>query len=130
MSHITTVARNTFNKVFKNLAKELNTIVENIQLSIQYKEGKQIFVVYKNFKAEKEITLGDWCGAVIDWSGGSVIIESTIAQGGAKYAKEFNTPIDNIQVIMQYNNGELPMAVLMNANQKVRKIDIETEFLK
>jgi hypothetical protein len=130
MSHITTITRNTFNKVFKNLANELNTMIENIQLGISYKEGNQSFTAYKNFKLEKQIMLGDYVGAAIDWSGGTVIIESTIAQAGAKYAKEFNTPIDNIKVIMQYNNGELPNAVLLNNNEKVRKIDIETEFLK
>lgn len=130
MSHVTTIVRSTFNKVFNNLAKEFDSDISNIQLAICYKDGEQKFEAYKNFKREREIKLGDFVSAAIDWSGGTVVIESTIAQAGAKYAKEFNVSIDCIQVIMKYNEGNLPNAVLLKNNEKIRNIDIQTEFLK
>jgi hypothetical protein len=130
MSHISTITKNTFNKVFNNLAKELESNVSEIQLAICYSEGQQKFEAYRNFKKEKDILLGDYVGSVIDWSGGTIVIESTIAQAGARYAKELGVPLDNIRVIMKYNDGKLPDAVLLNGDEKVKKIDIETEFLK
>lgn len=129
MSAVGIITRNTFNKIFKNLAVELSTTPEKIQLGIYYEGGNQKFEVYQNFKKEKDIEIDDYCGAVLDFSGGTEIIKSTIAQAGAGYAKELNTKIDFIKIVMQYKENSIPNAVLVIEGKKVRSINIEEEFL-
>lgn len=130
MSAVSTIVKNTFNKVFNSLAKELNVPVEKIQIGIFYVDGKQKFEVFNHFKRVSEFDFADHIPSVVDWSGGSAMIEATIAQGGARYSKELNTPIDAIKIIMAYKKDCLPDAVLMNAGKKERNVNIEEEFLQ
>lgn len=130
MSAISKIVKNTFNKVFNSLAKEINAPVEKIQLGIYYNEkGVQKYEVYNHFKKEKDFDLGDHVGTVIDWSGGTAVIESTIAQSGAKYSKELNVPIHTVKIIMAYKKDCMPDAVLMAEGKKVRNVDINREIL-
>lgn len=129
MSHIAHIVKNTFIKVFKNLAAELGTMVENIQIGIYYEGGTQKYRVYKDMVAVKEFAIGEYCGMIIDMTGGTQMIETTIAQGGAKYAQELKCNIDEIKIIMKHKNESLPDAVLMKGAEKVRGIDIAKEFL-
>ena len=73
--------------------------------------------------------MGDYVGGVIDWSGGTAVIETTIAQSGAAYSKELAVPVDSIKIIMAYKKDHLPDAVLMSEGKKVRNVDIQKEFL-
>ena len=131
MSFVGHIAKNTFNKVFINLGKELGVEPGNVQLGIYYDEaGNQKFCGYKNMVLEKDIDFEDYTGAVFDFSGGTEVIKSTIAQAGAGYASEYKVPITEIKIVMAYRAKELPLAVLMNGGKKERVIDIEAEFLK
>lgn len=130
MSHLSYIAKNTFNKIFTNLSKEMGEEVNKIQLGIYYTNGMQKYEVYRNLKKEKDIELNKYVGSVIDFTGGTEVINATISQSGPVYAKELNCELDEISVIMQYKEKSLPMAVLMKKKEKVRNIDIEKEFLK
>ena len=129
MSTISNIVKNTFGKVFLNLAKEMNVPVEKIQLGIYYDKGLQKYEVYNQFKKEKDFEIGDYVGMVIDFSGGTAVIETTISQGGSRYSKELNVPIDAIKIIMAYKKDCLPDAVLMAEGKKIRNLDINQEFL-
>ena len=125
------LAKNTFNKIFVNLGKEMGVEPGNVQLGICYDDsGNQKFEAYKNMAKEKDIDLDDYCGSCFDFSGGTEVIKSTIASAGAGYAVELKSPIDKIKIVMAYREKALPAAVLMNDGAKVRSIDIESEFLK
>ena len=129
MSAVSTIVKNTFGKVFNNLAKEMNVPVENIQLGIYYVAGLQKYEVYNQFKKEKDFEIGDYVGTIIDWGGGTALLESTLSQSGIRYAKEVGCNVDSIKVIMAYKKDCLPDAVLMAEGKKVRNINIETEIL-
>lgn len=124
------IVKKTFITVFNNISKDINAPVEKIQLGIYYDEkGLQKYEVYNHFKKEKDIDINDFIPGVIDWSGGSALIESTIAQSGAKYAKELNEAIHKIKIIMAYHKDSLPYAVLLVDGKKIRNINIEKEIL-
>ena len=125
---IISLCRKTFIKVFKNLAKEMNVDISNVQLGICY-NGKTTYEAYNNLKKVKDIELDDYVGGIIDFSGGTEVIKSTISQACITYSKELKCRREDINIIMQYNNDKLPNAVLLCENKKVRKIDIEVEFL-
>lgn len=130
MSFKSNIVKNTFEKVFTNLAKEMNLPVEKIQLGIYYDEkGNQKYEVYNHFKKEKDIDIDSYIPGVIDWSGGSALIETTIAQSGAMYAKELSVPINSIKIIMAYNKNYLPDTVLMAEGKKIRNVNIGKEIL-
>ncbi|MDP2778614.1 MAG: hypothetical protein Q8O48_13325, partial [Anaerolineales bacterium] len=98
MGMIKTIAKNTFRKIFKNLAidDDLNCPVEEVQIVISFENGEHRYDVYKNFQKVKRINLDDYVGAVFDFTGGTSVIETTIAQSGAKYAKECDSSVDDI----------------------------------
>lgn len=141
MGMVSFLAKKIFNKIFTNLAKELDAPVGDIQIGIYYANNKHKFEVYQKKESEinpgtmafvkiKDIELDDYVGACVDFSGGTAVVEATIAQSGPKYAKELGCATDDISIIMQYNELKgIPDAVLLNAKTKVRKIDIEEEFL-
>lgn len=141
MGMVSFLAKKIFNKIFHNLAAELEDKVENIQLGIYYANGSQKYEVLQKqaskncpgtmaFVKVKDIDLDDYCGSVVDFSGGTAVIEATIAQSGPKYAREIGCSVGDVNIIMQYNaTSGIPDAVLMNAKAKVRKIDIIQEFL-
>lgn len=129
MGIVGSIAKRTFNKIFKNLAIEMDENVANIQLGIYYVGGSHKFEVFRNFVKEKDIDIDDYCGAVVDFSGGTAVIGATIAQAGPKYAKEMSCSIGDVNIIMQFKDKELPTAVLLNGKTKFRKIDIDKEFL-
>ena len=150
MSHVAHIVKNTFINVFQNLSKELGMMVESIQLGIYYDQGQQKYTAYRNFKPimktkegvmrkENEPTaaddkiwtfdIGSYVGMIIDFSGGTQMIETTLAQAGAGYANKEKCGTDDIKIIMQYKKDSLPDAVLMKGGDKVRAIDIRTEFL-
>lgn len=123
------IVKNTFEKIFNNLSKEIGEPVSNIQLGIYYTpEGSQKYEVYRQYKKEKDIEIGNYVGTLIDWSGGTAVIDATIAQAGAGYAKELGKPIELINIIMQHVKGKLPNAVLMVDGKKERNIDVN-DFL-
>ncbi|KKS77125.1 MAG: hypothetical protein UV51_C0010G0030 [Candidatus Woesebacteria bacterium GW2011_GWC1_42_9] len=128
MSHITYLAKKTFNKIFNNLGKELNEDVTNIQLGICYKSGQHFYEAYSNFKKVKNIVLGDYVGAVIDFSGGTEMIDSTIVQSGTTFSKNLNCPLDDISIIMRYRKDQFPESVLLVNGKKEREINIEKDF--
>lgn len=127
MSHVKFIAKNTFNKIFKNLAKDFKEDVSKIQLGICFPEGKRKYEAFLELKKQKDIEMESYLGI---FDVGIHAIEATIANAGAAYCKELGCKPDEINIIMQYNNGQLPVAVLLKNNQKVRNIDIEKEFLK
>ena len=130
MSAISNIVKKTFEKVFNNLAKEMNAPVEKIQLGIYYDEkGNQKFEVYNQFKKEKDFDIGDYVGVAIDWSGGTAVIESQISNAGIMFSKEVGCHIDSVKIIMAYKKDCLPDAVLMAEGKKVRNISIEKEIL-
>ena len=130
MSAISNIVKNTFGKVFLNLAKEMDAPVENIQLGVYYDEkGNQKYEVYNQFKKEKDIDISEYVPGVVDWSGGTAVIETTIAQSGARYAKELNVGIGTVKIIMAYKKDCLPDAVLMAEGKKIRNVNIQSEIL-
>lgn len=131
MGFVAHIAKNTFNKVFVNLSKELGVEPGNVQIGIYYDEaGNQKFCGYKNMVKDRDIDLEDYTGGVFDFSGGTEVIKSTICSAGAGYAAEYKVPVSEIKIIMAYREKQLPLAVLMNGGKKERVIDIEQEFLK
>jgi len=131
MSFITHLAKTSLNKIFKNLANDMGVEVGSVQLGIYYdKAGNQKYCGYKDMVREKDIELDDYVGASFDFSGGTEVIKTTIAQAGAGYAKELKAPISDIKIIMAYREKGLPAAALMNGGAKVRSIDIEKDFLR
>jgi len=126
ISHIT---KNTFNKIFANLAKEMGAKIDDVQLGIFYVKGEQKYEAYHNLEKVKDIELDEYCGSIIDFSGGTEVINSTIARAGSVYAKEHGCNIDEVNIIMKYNNAKLPMASLMISGRVARRIEIEKEFL-
>jgi large-conductance mechanosensitive channel len=130
MSTTGLIVKNTFNKVFNNLAKELVVPVEEIQIAIYYEEKKQKYAVYHKNEKKKDFDIGNYIEAVIDWSGGTALIENTIAQGGTKYAKEYESEIDAIKIVMIQVKDSFPRAVLLVGGEKKRPVNIEEEFLQ
>ena len=140
MGHVTFLAKKSFNKIFKNLADELGEDVNNVLIGICYENGEQKYEAYKKtdtgFERLKNIDLNDYCGMVLDLSGGTSAIDATIASSGPRFAKEVSEKtgkeigVDDIEILMRYNNGEIPKAVLMADNKKQRDINIEQEFLQ
>ena len=129
MGAVTFIAKNTFKKIFKNLAEELESPVSGVQIGICYNEGVHKFEAYIDFKKIKDINPEDYIGTVVDLTGGITVIEATIAQSIPRYAKELECSPDEVNVIMRYVDGKLPDAVLLRGTEKIRKIDIEQEFL-
>ena len=144
MSAASTIVKNTFEKVFTNLAKKNDTPVEKTVIQIYYEKGVQKYNWFDgrgngwsewiangctDKKKEKDFEIDEYTGTLLDWSGGTAILETTIAQAGAKYAKELNSEIDGIKIIMEYKKDSLPNAVLFSNEQKVRNVNIEKEFL-
>lgn len=127
MSAVSGLVAKTFNKIFKKVAEELNEPVENIQLGIYYVGSSFKYEAYRNFVKEKDIELDNYLNILE--IGLSSTIDSTIGQAGPRFAKECECEMSNINIIMKYREGELPAAVLMAKEQKVRLVDIETEFL-
>ena len=130
MSHVQFLARKTFDKIFKNLAKEMNEDVHNIQIGICYKNSQQVYEAYRHFKKEKDIELGNYVGTIIDWSGGTSMIDATIAQAGITYQNQFKCASEDLNVIMKHNEGYFPVAVLLLKGKKEKEINIETEFFQ
>lgn len=134
MGMVAHLAKNAFKKIFKNLAKELQEPVENIQLGIYYPDGCK-FEAYKNFEKVKDIALDSYIGRAIDFTGGTAAIEMTIAEAGPRFVKELSEKLNRevsvgeVNIIMKYNEDKLPIAVLLCDGQKQRVINIETEFL-
>lgn len=135
MGMVSHLAKNAFNKIFKNLAKELGEPVENIQIGIYYPDGCK-YEAYKNFEKVKDIDLDAYTGMGIDFTGGTAAIDMTISQAGPAFAKELSeklnreVSVSGINIIMKYCEGKLPLAVLLCDGQKQRVIDIEKEFLQ
>ncbi len=134
---LTRIIKNTFVKIFNNLAKEQNTIADNIQIEITFSKGTPDYKAYFDFNVvkndngkDKLITLDEYVNNImIDLSGGVQAIEIIIGQSGVKYAKELNCDKKDIRVILGYaGSDKLPLGVLMKNNNKVRRIDIENEF--
>lgn len=129
MGMVKYLAKNTFKKIFRNLAAELECPESAVQIGIYFIDGAPKFYAFKNMIKIKEIELDDYCGSVVDFTGGTAVIQATIAQSGPKYARELSAPITDVSVIMRHRDDALPDAVLLNGNVKARKIDIEQEFL-
>ena len=136
MSMTAWLATKSFNKIFNNLAKELNEDVSIIQIGIYYKNSCHKYVAYTNFVKGKEINLGDYFDNIIDLAITEGSVDSTIGQAGPRYSKELSQKLqrevktDDVNIIMKHKkDGELPYAVLMLGQEKQRAIDIETEFL-
>ena len=136
MGIVSNLTKKAFAKIFKNLADDLGVPIADVAINIAYKDGMHRFEAFKNgtpqgFVKIKQIQLDDYIGKgiAIDFTGGTAAIEMTISQAGPKYAKELNCAVDDIEVFMADIPGKLPKAVLMKSGQKVRSIDIDTEFL-
>lgn len=130
MGMVSFLAKKIFDKIFTNLAKSLDQTVDKVQIGIRWENSAPKYEAYISFKKIKEIELDDYVGSVVDFSGGTAVVESTIAQSGPKYAKQLGVAIEDVSIIMQHNaKTRIPDAVLMNGKAKVRKIDIESEFL-
>lgn len=124
---ISHICKNIFNKIFKNLAEELNIDIADIQIGILFENGISVYEVYNKFTKVKNIELSDYCN-IMDLLVGIEVINSTINQAGAGYAKELNCDIKCINVILQYNGGKMPNAILLKDNDKIRNIDIQQDF--
>ena len=89
-----------------------------------------------SFEKVKEIELDDYCGAIMDLSGGSAAIDATIAQSGPRFARELSEKLgkeittNDVSILMKYAKDALPQAVLMTGTEKHRSINIEQEFLQ
>ena len=148
MGHVSFLAEKSFRKIFTNLAKEVNQKVEDIMIGICYESGNHKYIAYVkdggSFKpvldAEgkvRSIDLDDYSGMLMDLSGGTAAIDSTIAQSGPRFARELSEKlqkeikVDDVSILMKYKENDLPFAVLMtNGNEKQRNINIEAEFLQ
>lgn len=130
MSHVQFLARKTFGKIFKNLAKEMNEEVQNIQIGICYKNSQQVYEAYRNFNKEKDINLANYVGTIVDWSGGTAMIDATVAQAGIMYQNKFKCNPEDLNLIMKYKEGSFPEAVLLLKGKKEKEINIETEFFQ
>lgn len=127
MSHVKFLARTTFNKIFKGVSEDLKEDISKVRIGIIFPEGKAKFEAYRNTEKVKDIKPDDYLGM---FDVGIHAIDQTICNAGVIYCKELNCSFDDINIIMQYNKGELPVAVLLKQNKKERNIDIEKEFLK
>lgn len=130
MGIVKSIAKRSFGKIFKNLSADLDCPISDVKIGITFKDGVHAFGAYKGRDFVKGIKLDDYVGSVVDFSGGTSVVETTIAQSGPRYAKECEASIDDIEIIMQNNDNSLPDAVLLCMNKKIRRIDIEKEFLR
>ncbi len=130
MCHTAYLTKRTFGRIFKNLAKELNVEVSKVFIGIKYRGGAHYYMAYLDFVEVKEIKLDSYTGAVVDWSGATALVEATIVQAGAAYARELEAPIDDLCIVLRHREDEIPAAVLLNNMKKVRDINIEDEFLR
>lgn len=134
MGMISFIAKKTFGKIFKGMANDLNTDVENVKLGICYPSGKTCYEAYLGNEKQKEVALDDYFTGV-DLSGGTSAIEATIGSAGPRFAKELSESlqkevvVSDVSIIMKHKEGDFPFAVLMAFGQKQRMIDIEKEFL-
>ncbi|HRG36901.1 MAG TPA: hypothetical protein PK289_00055 [Bacteroidia bacterium] len=122
--HIKFLVKRAFNTIFENLAKDLKEDVSKIQLGICFKGGGHMYEAYVNFSKVKDINLDEYFGAMMDLSGGAAAIDQTICQAGPVYAKEFDCPVDDISIVFQWREKELPKAVILKAGAKARALDI------
>jgi hypothetical protein len=141
------LVKRTFDKVFKNLAIELNESVNDIQLGIYFEGDAHKYECFKNGVHIKNI---DDLDVYIDniFNAGSGVMDQTISACGPRYARELNekkrkewieegnllgkeyeVKPDNIKIIMKYKEGSLPTTILMCDGKPQRAIDVEKEFL-
>ena len=144
---INSLVKRTFNKVFKNLAEELNENVNDIQLGIYFEGDVHKYECFKNGVHVKNI---DDLDVYIDniFNAGSGVMDQTIAACGPRYARELNekkrkewieegnllgkeheVKPSNIKIIMKYKEDSLPTTVLLCDGKPQRAIDVEKEFL-
>ena len=127
-----TIVENVFNKIFISLSEELKEDVSNLQLVIYYGKNGNKYSVYKNYKDGNEIVLDNYLNVL--YLGFATTIDSSIMQGGPRYAKELteklNKPVnvDDVSIMMKYKKNELPLFVLMAFQKEQREINIEQEF--
>lgn len=134
MSVTADICTRTFEKIFINLAKSdlckiVNNEVAKIQIGILYTSSVAHFLCYKEFKDATEIDIADYL-SFVEAAIAESAIHSTIGQAGTRYAKELGCDLASIKIIMQHREKQLPRAVLLKDDVKVRDIDILTEFLK
>lgn len=147
MGHGSFIAKNIFKKIFKNLAEEVEKKTEDIMIGICYENGAHKYVAYikkddgsftlvlDEDGKTKNIKLEDYLG-IIDQSIAMGTVDSTIGQGGPRFAKELTEKlqreikVDDISILMKYKKDDLPQAVLMTGTEKHRAINIEAEFLQ
>ena len=136
-SLILTMVKNTFAKVFINLAKELNTEPEKVQLELTFPNGACVYKACNDYQKvkdengkEKQICMDDYCGSALglDLSGGTQTIATIINQSGVTYANELKCDKKEVRVILGYKQDSLPLAGLMRREEKIRTINIEKEF--
>ncbi len=130
MSHLTSLVINKLDEVFNNMAVELKCPVELIQVVISFPNGGHRYDIYKDFEEVKTgISLDDYGSTAIDWSGSLILIDATLAQSGGKLAKECEADINDIKVVLKHREGDIPDAVLLCKNRRVRRIDINKEYI-
>ena len=111
MSAVHTIAKRAFSKIFTNVFLELKQTnpdlkIEDVQVGIFYQEGQAKYGIFNGINLVKEITLDDYCGGIMDFSGGTIAIDATICQAGPIYAKQLNCKTDDITLVMSYNNKD------------------------
>lgn len=137
------IIEDALNTIFVNVANDLKYPVQDIFIGIEYRESKAFYYPYvkqdgvmKKMKEEdgsfKELDLEYYINksdsTVINMVGGSEQVGMTIGQWGLKFAAQCEADIEDIDLILKYNQEEeMPYAILQKrvdgVMQKVGMID-------
>ena len=123
----------SFKKIFKNVAEKFGEPVNNIQLGIYYTNSLHKYIAYKNFNDGLDIVLSDYMDVITSSLAGGAI-DAGMAGWGKRYAEQLSSQLDRsvevneISILMCYNESGMPRAVLMCSDKKIREINIEKEF--
>jgi hypothetical protein len=129
---------NAFHNIFVGVADELKVPITDINISIEYRNGRAFYYPYKLDKVKntlskvievielgegktaeepKTIELEEYIDGitkgVIDMSGGDQLINLTIGNWGVQFAQKANAEIEDIDLLLKdAGEGNLPYSLL------------------
>lgn len=122
----------TVSKAQSKFAKDLATIPDNIQIVLGLNaDGTPKYILYKDYKPVKILTINEVLGVKIDFLGKSGMVESFLGKVLPKLSAEKEIPFDQLRVLciqkdeIQYlylangsvMNGEIKLEDLISAEE-------------
>lgn len=136
--NISNITKETFRKLFQNVAAEMETPVAEIQLCFYFPDSEWKLAAFKNLIYVKliafddyieKITLANFLDDVLLKTVGANKIKTIINKSGVMYAGELCCDAKEIRIFLSDNGDNFPKAVLLQKEKRIRRIDIEKEII-